>query len=178
MHFGAASLALTSALLLPFCALAIFSDEAYTNDYHHALLGVPQPDTTFFHRPSAASKASLLYTLSEKLVLGAINPKDGSIVWRQRLGVADNHTGNGYLKAGEDGTVISAVGGEVQAWNAGDGRLAWGWKSAGNIRGLEVLEGQEQKGVLAFSQEEGSRTVLRKLAADTGDIVWEHTDVR
>jgi len=165
-------------LSIPLPTIATYADEAYTNDFHHALLGTPQSHTTFFHRPSAASKASLLYTLSEKLVLGAINPRDGSVVWRQRLNARNGSAGGGYLKAGEGGTVIGAVDGEVQTWDAADGRLAWRWQGAGRIRGLEVLEGDGRAGVLVLSEEEDSRTVVRKLAADKGKVEWEHTDVR
>lgn len=166
------------SLVLPLLTIATYADEAYTNDFHHALLGTPQSHTTFFHRPSAASKASLLYTLSEKLVLGAINPKDGSVVWRQRLNARNGSMGGGYLKAGEGGTVISAVGGEVQTWDAADGRLAWVWQSAGSVRGLEVLEGDGQSGVLVSSEEEDSRTVVRKLGANSGKVEWEHVEAR
>lgn len=176
MRLNAPLLAIISVLALPFQSAAIYPDEAYINDYHHALLGVPQSHTTFFHRPSTTSKGSLLYTLSEKLVLGAVNPKDGSIVWRQRLDVGNSSTGGGYLKAGEDGIVISAVGSNVQVWNAADGRLAWSWKGVGNVSGLLVLEGQT--GVVVYSEEEGSKAVLRKLTTDTGNVVWEHTDTR
>lgn len=178
MRLSAPLLGIVFSLVLPLLTIATYADEAYTNDFHHALLGTPQSHTTFFHRPSAASKASLLYTLSEKLVLGAINPKDGSVVWRQRLNARNGSTGGGYLKAGEGGTVIGAVDGEVQAWDAADGRLAWGWQGAGSVRGLEVFEGNGQSGVLVFSEEEDSRTVVRKLAADSGKVEWEHMQAR
>jgi len=178
MRLGAPLLWTILLLVSPLSIIATYADEAYTNDFHHALLGTPQSHTTFFHRPSAASKASLLYTLSEKLVLGAINPKDGSVVWRQRLSARNSSTGGGYLNAGEAGTVIGAVHGEVQAWDAADGRLAWGWQGTGSVKGLEVLRGDAQSGVLVFSEEENSRTVVRKLAADSGKVEWEHTEVR
>src|SRR5215469_10678850 len=89
--------------------LAVFPDEAYQVDYHHALLGFPQQHTTFFHQPYPNSKASLIYTLSERGVIGAVNPKDGSIIWRQFL--ASDLTGSGgFLKAGEgQNIVISAT---------------------------------------------------------------------
>lgn len=178
MRLSAPLLGTIFLLVLPLPTTATYADEAYTNDFHHALLGTPQSQTTFFHRPSAASKASLLYTLSEKLVLGAINPKDGSVVWRQRLSARNGSTGGGHLKAGEAGTVIGSANDEVQAWDAADGRLAWGWQGAGSVKGLEVLEGGGQSGVLVFSEEEISRTVVRKLAADSGKVEWEHTEVR
>jgi len=175
MRLRALLLGISSFLSLVLPITAVYADEAYTNDFHHALLGTPQAHTTFFHRPSAASKASLLYTLSERLVLGAVNPKDGSIVWRQRLGAGNDSTGGGFFKAGEDGTVISAVDDEVQAWNAADGRLAWQWKAAGPVRGLEVVEKDRHSGMVVLSDEEESRVVIRKLAASNGEVLWEHT---
>lgn len=178
MRLSAPLLGTICFLIRSLPTIATYADEAFTNDYHHALLGTPQSHTTFFHRPSAASKASLLYTLSEKLVLGAVNPRDGSVVWRQRLTARNGSTGGGYLKAGEGGTVIGAVDGQIQAWDAADGRLVWEWQGAGSVRGLEVLEGDGQSGVLVFSQEENSRGVVRKLAADRGKVEWEHTEVR
>lgn len=157
---------------------AIFADEAYQTDYHHALLGFPQAHTTFFHRSSFASKASLLYTLSERSVLGAINPKDGAVVWRQRLTDKTlNDTGLGLLKAGEGGdTIVSSVHGKVQSWDTTDGRLVWEWRSDGNIRSLEITEGDRD--VLIVSGGDNSKSVVRKLAANTGELLWEHNGDR
>ena len=66
-------------LLLLRSTIAVFADEAWTVDYHHALLGEPREETTFFHQPNPISRASLIYSLSEEGVLGAINPRDGRI---------------------------------------------------------------------------------------------------
>ena len=177
MRFCAPLLALVLPIIAPSYVHAIYEDEAYKTDYHHALLGVPLPHTTFFHRPSVASKASLLYTLSEKLILGAVNPRDGSIVWRQRLATG-NSTSRSFLRAEEGGGAIaSAVNGEVQAWNAADGRLDWGWVGAGPVKGLELLSRKGYTDVLVLN-EEGSNGVVRKLASGSGEIVWEHKDER
>ena len=160
---------------------AIYADEAYQNDYHHALLGTPQPHTTFFHPPSAASKASLLYTLSEKHVLGAVNPKDGAIVWRQYLkeDVHDGVASKSFLKAGEgENVIVSAVGGAVKAWDAADGRLAWAWETKGTIEDLEVLEMEgASKDVVVLSREEGISIVTR-LATANGQVMWTYVDER
>lgn len=143
--------ALLTLLLCYVCSVhSILADEAYHVDYHQALLGIPQPETTFFHRPSAASNASLLYTISEKAVLGAVNPKDGSLVWRQLLAgplqkpplVIEDVTKlpekeqlkafreSGPAKAGllvkdGSGSVISYYGSTVSAWDARSGKLIW-----------------------------------------------------
>lgn len=171
------------ATFVPLTA-AVFVDEAYHTDYHHALLGLPQQHTTFFHRPQAASKASLLYTLSEKNILGAVNPKDGSLVWRQSLAPASDPSPS-FLRAGEDEeVVISAVGQEVRAWGALDGRLLWGNEfSDGNATDLEVIEtidGGDMKVtkdcVVLFGRE-GQGTV-RRLRGDTGEVIWEFHDRR
>ena len=169
---------------LPALSLAIFADEAYRTDYLHALLGIPQSHSTFFYQPSAASKASLLYTLSERGVLGAVNPKDGSIVWRQRLHPptqsGHNQTVAGFLKAIEgENTVVSASNGLVQAWDAGDGRLLWEWKGSGTIESLEVINaGESSKDVLCLSREKSGHGVVRKLAVGTGEVSWEFRDER
>lgn len=178
MRFSALLLGIISLVSSPFLTAAIYADEAYTNDFHLALLGTPQAHTTFFHRPSAASKASLLYTLSEKLVVGAVHPKDGSIVWRQRLGAGNYSTGGGFLRAGGDGTVISAANDEVHVWNAADGRLVWQWKGAGPVRGLEVDERDGNSGIIVLSEEEESKALIRKLAASNGAVLWEHVGGR
>ena len=143
-----ALLALVLSSIAP--VTSILADEAYHVDYHQALLGVPQVETTFFHRPSASSSASLLYTISDKAILGAINPKDGSLLWRQPLAgpllrpdlvpedvvelsgeeqpKASRKTSP--AKAGllaEDGTgyVISYYGSTISAWDATNGKLLW-----------------------------------------------------
>lgn len=179
---------LCAPTLLPIVALfyasfchAIFADEAYQTDSHYALLGLPQAHTTFFYRPSAASKASLLYTLSERLVLGAINPKDGAVIWRQRLAdSAQNHTTPGLLRAGEGGdTLISAVGGKAQSWDAADGRLVWEWNGGDGRKVVDVTPSAERGiHVLVLSEGEGSSFVVRCLAADTGEVFWESVDWR
>jgi ER membrane protein complex subunit 1 len=129
---------------------SILADEAYHVDYHQALLGIPQVATTFFHQPSASSSASLLYTISDKAILGAINPKDGSLLWRQPLAgplpkprlkiedvielsaeeqlntLRDASPAEAGLLA-EDGTgfVISYYGSTVSTWDATNGKLIW-----------------------------------------------------
>lgn len=59
---------LCAAATLP-SVRAVFRDEVGEIDYHHELLGLPQRETTFFHRPRSEDKASLLYTLSDLGVL-------------------------------------------------------------------------------------------------------------
>ena len=178
MRFCAPSLALFYLSLAPTHVQAVYEDEAYKTDFHHALLGFPQPYTTFFHRPSAASTASLLYTLSEKSVLGAVNPKDGSIIWRQQLSTV-NSTQGALLKAEEGGGAIaSATNGDVQTWNAADGRLDWAWKGVGRIKGLELLSRTGYTDVVVLNEEEGSKGVVRKLASGSGSVLWEHRDER
>ena len=160
---------------------AIFADEAYQTDSHHALLGPPQAHTTFFHRPSAASKASLLYTLSERLVLGAINPKDGAVIWRQRLvDPAQNHTRSGLLRAAEGSdTLISAVDDRVQAWDATDGRLVWEWDGDGRTKVVDLTPlANGGQSILVLCEREDSSFVVKNLAADTGKVLWESIDWR
>lgn len=176
-----------SALLLPAVwlinpALAIFADDAFISDYHVPLLGLPQ--TSFFHQPYANSKASLLYSISDKAVLGAINPKDGAVVWRHALSESFNGS-NAVLAAGEGkDVVVSAVDSQVASWAAGDGRLVWS-KSLGNdvvAQDLEVLEMQDAqpedagKDVLLLFNKDGS--VVQRLDGDSGKVKWEYHDKR
>ena len=178
MRPSAAFLLVVASILYANLGYAIFADEAYQTDYHHALLGLPQAQATLFHRPSPVSKASLLYTLSEKLVLGAVNPKDGTIIWRQQL--ADqrgNGTTSGLLCAGEGGdTLVTAVGDTVSSWDATDGRLSWQWKCSGRIKSLVVTEGRGD--ILVLSDAQGAKGLVQKLAADSGALVWEYRDSR
>ncbi|KAH0538699.1 hypothetical protein FGG08_004716 [Glutinoglossum americanum] len=174
------------ALLVSFVpsAIAVFADDAYHTDYHHPLVGIPQEHNTFFHRPQASSRASLLYTLSEKLILGAINPKDGAVVWRQFLNPSSNLTSSteGFLRAGEnENTVISAVGSQISAWDALDGRLAWRNEFADGVaKDLEVIEFEDGKakksGKDAVVLFEGDHAVVRRISGETGDVLWEHRD--
>ncbi|KAG5291786.1 DUF1620 domain-containing protein [Histoplasma ohiense] len=168
-------------------SLAIFADEAYHIDYHHALLGTPQRHSTFFHKPNTSSAASLLYTLSEKYVLGAVNPKDGAIVWRQNLATAasvdDDHPLPSLLRGveGED-AVVSAIGGRVASWSALDGKLAWENEfHDGPVVGLETLVLDESVDpklaakdlIVLFGKKTG---IVRRLDGASGNAKWEYKD--
>lgn len=112
-------------------------------------------------------------------MLGAINPKDGAVIWRQRLAdSAHNYTTPGLLTAGEGGdTLVSAVDGKVQAWDATDGRLVWEWDGGDGTKVVDVtLSAESGKYVLVLSEGEGSGFVVRNLAADTGEVFWEFGD--
>ncbi len=162
---------------------AIFSDEAYRVDFHYTLLGLPQSANTFFHQPSPVSKASLVYTLSEKSVLGAVNPKDGGVVWRQALSVNQSQT-SGYLRVGADqDTLISAIGGSVKAWSASDGRLVWDQVfDEVHVQGLDVLEVPRNSdstttkdAVVLFANGIGH---IHLLNGNTGAVKWTYKDDR
>ncbi|PQE33647.1 ER membrane complex subunit 1 protein [Rutstroemia sp. NJR-2017a WRK4] len=155
---------------------AVFADEAFSVDYQHELLGLPQQDTTFFHRPRKDEKATLLYTLSDLGVVGAVNPGTGKVVWRQLLGNGTAET-DGFLRPVEgDGTVVSALGSRVDAWDGMTGRSKWGNIFAGQIKDLEIVEGGDAiKDVLILSEDSGTG-IVRRLNGDNGDVVWEYTD--
>ncbi|KAI9731786.1 MAG: hypothetical protein M1834_004575 [Cirrosporium novae-zelandiae] len=162
--------------------LAVFADDAYQTDYHYALLGIPQKDTTFFHHPQAASKASLLYTLSDKLILGAVNPRDGSLIWRQDLASSDVTSGTlGLLRGGEgENTVFSGVGQIVTAWDAVNGRFIWQNKLRDRqLEDLEVLELEEGKeggvkDVIVLAG--GEKSIVSRIDGATGITKWEYVD--
>ncbi|KAK4502963.1 hypothetical protein PRZ48_006390 [Zasmidium cellare] len=131
------------ALLLQ-STTAVFADEAWTIDYHYALLGAPKEETTFFHQPNPSSRASLIYTLSEEGVVGAVNPRDGALVWRQSLKSADIPSNAGFLRGGEgQDVVVGGIGNKTTAWSAADGRLVWTIETPGRIEDLEILELQD-----------------------------------
>jgi outer membrane protein assembly factor BamB len=179
---------LLAATTLPSAARAVFKDEVGEIDYHHELLGVPQRETTFFHRPRAEDKASLLYTLSDLGVLGAVNPTTGTVVWRQFLagegleGSEGNVTlfdgRSGHLRAGEGaGWVCSALHRKVQGWDAGSGRSTFSAEFAGEVKDLEIIEltGSGRKDVLVLFEEDGA-TVVRRLKGLDGRVEWEFKD--
>jgi hypothetical protein len=169
-----------SALLLGLSTLvaAVFRDEVGDIDFHHALVGVPQVETTFFHRPRKEDKASLLYTLSDLGVIGAVNPSNGAVVWRQQI--AANMSGAaGFLRAPEgENWVAAAHGSRVEAWNALTGRNGWHMDFKGEVKDLEIMEMTEngRKDVLVLFDEDGT-TVLRRLHGKLGNVVWEFREV-
>ncbi|KAL9100726.1 MAG: hypothetical protein Q9163_003933 [Psora crenata] len=160
-------------------SFSVFADEAYQVDHHYALLGIVQAQNTFFHQPSPDSKASLIYALSNNGIVGAVNPKDGAVLWRQRLhDKGPNSVGQSFLKAGEGSNLIfSALNGTVQAWDATDGRLAWTWSGTGKVKALEVLGGQPGVNeILVLSQEQGANGIVRCILRETGAVKWEYVD--
>lgn len=179
MHVPISLLAVASTLLRS--TVAVFVDDAWNVDYHLALLGAPQEHTTCFHQPFAGSKASLLYTLSEQHVLGAVNPKDGSVVWRQALSEHTNTT-RSFLRAGEaQDIIVSAIDGEVTAWGASDGRQVWTHDLQGAaVRDLEVVEIPDSKQDLGSKDTivlaSGPQTTLRRLDGQDGHVKWTFKD--
>ncbi|KAK0387718.1 hypothetical protein NLU13_3963 [Sarocladium strictum] len=171
---------LQSLLLLGLSSIAaaVFKDEVGHIDFHHKLIGVPQSSTTFFHRPRKEDKASLLYTLSDVGVVGAVNPSNGEVVWRQQ--VTDEITnGGGHLRAPEgENWVASAYGSKVQTWNALSGRNIWQMEFDGSVKDLEILELADtpRKDVLALFDENGT-TVLRRLHGGLGTVIWEFREI-
>ena len=174
MHLHALALA---AWLAP--ASAVFLDDAYHTDFHYALLGLPKHDATFFQKPYAASKASLLYTVSENGTIGAINPKDGALVWRSAPGLSSK----GHLRGGEEqDTVIGAVGDRITAWSSSDGRLVWESRADGAaVEDLEILEqedGMTDDGKDAVVLLADSTPSVKRLDSKTGRTKWTYTDTR
>ena len=171
---------LQSLLLLGLSSLAsaVFKDEVGHIDFHHKLVGVPQQSTTFFHRPRKDDKASLLYTLSDVGVVGAVNPSSGELVWRQQVS-EDLTNGGGHLRAPEgENWVTAAYGSRVHAWNALSGRNIWQIEFEGTVKDLEILELTDtpRKDVLVLFDENGT-TVLRRLHGGLGTVLWEFREV-
>ncbi|CAK7267963.1 hypothetical protein SEPCBS119000_002815 [Sporothrix epigloea] len=173
----------------------VFKDQVGDIDFHHQLVGLPQRDTTFFYRPRLDDKASLLYTLSDVGVLGAVNPSTGAVVWRHLL--ADDNSdsaysehdtfGTGHVEAVEgEGWLAAGLGHSVHAWNAVSGRSIWWADFAGEVADVAVAvsrrtadtesaEAAARSDVLALFVEE-KRVVLRRLSGHDGHVVWEHRE--
>ena len=173
---------------------AIYPDEVNHIDYHHALLGLPTTQSTFFLKPSSATNASLLYTLSEKAILGAVNPRDGSVIWRQNVSSrsrsgsgsspAENGNASGLLRASDGvNAVVSAVGDFLSSWSALDGKLIWeNWFSNTKVVDLELLEledtnarAESRDSIALFSGDAG---VVRRIDGESGNVKWEYEDDR
>ncbi|KAK2748939.1 hypothetical protein FQN57_007222 [Myotisia sp. PD_48] len=163
---------------------AILADEAFHIDYHHALLGTPRPDTTFFHQLSYSSIIGLLYTVSDEHILGAVNPGDGSLVWRQNLSdYTTQPRPNILLKAFEgDHAIVSAVGNDVYSWDAINGKLWWSSRSPrGPVKDIQFVEPAAKKNRVTIAQDtvvlSGDKFgIIRRLSGDTGEINWEYKD--
>lgn len=167
------SLIVAAALSIP-GAFAVYKDEAYSVDFHYALLGLPQANSTFFHQPVPGSKASLLYTLSEKGVLGAVNPKDGQIVWRQQLPTQPLPN---VLRTGQGlDVLLTSQGSTVSAWSAADGKLAWE-SSYGKdlVLDLHIAEATPSEPD-AFVLSRGQSSSVRKISATSGEQAWVYED--
>jgi hypothetical protein len=174
-----------AALTLAAClapAAAIFEDDAYHIDFHYALLGLPKHEATFFQKPYAGSKASLLYSISQNQTIGAINPKDGALVWRQHF--TTQPQAPGHLRSGhEQDTVVSAVGDRITAWSAADGRLVW--ESTVNGAVVEDLEILEQEDGSTINEAKDAIILLsaathgvKRLDGKTGLTKWTFEDTR
>lgn len=178
------------ALLAAVCATpaaAIFSDEVNHIDFHHALLGAPSPDSTFFLKPSSASNASLLYTLSDRSILGAVNPRDGALVWRHNISQSASPVGGTGILRGLDGNnaVVGAAGDYISSWGAQDGKLIWDQHfDGGHVSDLELLEMED-----ASKESSDSRDTIalisgksfgsvRRFDGDSGAVKWEYIDER
>ncbi|KAL8386968.1 hypothetical protein RB595_010258 [Gaeumannomyces hyphopodioides] len=182
---------LFTILLSALPALAVFLDEVGDVDFHHALVGLPQQHTTFFHRPRRDDKASLLYTLSDLGILGAVNPSTGAVLWRQQVlaGRSDDPAAAAaaaHLRAADgESWIASASGPSVSTWEAAGGRNIWSADFPGHVRDLEVMEmaapGDGHKDLLALSSEEegggGHVTTLRRLHGTEGTVVWDFREV-
>ncbi|KAG0637948.1 hypothetical protein HOY80DRAFT_1049643 [Tuber brumale] len=160
---------LSGVLLLLPSVSATYKDEAYQNDWHIALIGASIPSSTFFHRPALDAKASLIYTLTSRSILAAINPRDGSIVWRHLLG---GGASSGVARKAE-GAVIAAVDRDVKAFDAMDGKLIWEMAFVEKVKDLQTTGGNAA--IVLFvngsvAKVSGGKIVWASPAADNKDI--------
>lgn len=170
-----------TALLLP-STLAIFADEAYEIDYHHALLGIPQEANTFIHQPHTTTKASLIYTLTDKSLIGAVNPKDGAIVWRQQLHAGVNSSAAVFRACHDQDVVATGTDTQVAAWTATSGRLIWAepFTEEGQIKDIRFLQLGEDgsatgvRDILVLFA--GAAPVVQRRDGTTGQLKWQYKD--
>lgn len=168
------------AFLLP-TALAVFEDEAGSVDYYHALLGYPQRHATFFHRPQPASKASLIYTLSELDRLGAINPKDGSLLWRQQLTPGPNSNASFLLPGDRHISIVSGVDGQIASWSAMDGKLIWNVQhdlpgTLVDLNSLVVDAAESHKDIVGLFHLQSGHSLVQRREGSNGHPIWQYTD--
>ncbi|KAI5289081.1 hypothetical protein KEM54_004444 [Ascosphaera aggregata] len=163
---------------------------AYEIDYHYGLLGAPllASDTsgpaskTLFYlgRPASHVRASLIYTLSEKLVLGAVNPKDGSLVWRQNIGAPEIIGNRKKSLASSDkatflkhsyhrDALVTGAEGTVASWVALSGRLDWTKSINGKIVDLAIA------GDVAVLSKNGDGAVVELLDSENGMVKWGYS---
>lgn len=172
---------IVTALSLINGALCVFPDEAYSVDYQHTLLGLPQPHTTFFHKPQLSSNASLLYTLSDKAVLGAVNPRDGSLVWRSSILDQPSHIpADAFLVIGDaDGQLVTAFQERVAAIEASTGKEIWvsNVPATSRVVGLELVPSGDAENavqdVVVLREQDASMTVSR-LSGHDGSDKWSY----
>ena len=184
---------------------SILADDAYQSDWHFPLLGVPDHDNTFFHRPSTASNASLLYTISKRGILGAINPKDGTLVWRQSLAdlslplnaELEKSQSHGENRAQQDqdrnldstkllaheggGSVYTHFGSRVSSWDSSSGRLIWQWRAPYEqiVQSTQLVVSKGGKGSASSIDLvvllEREAGNLVKLDGSSGAVIWEQS---
>ena len=129
------------------------------------LIGPSLVTSTFFHRPSPDSRASLIYTLTHRSILAAINPKDGQLVWRQSLADGPLAAGNGVARGG-DGVIVAATGTSIGSFDAGNGRLVW--ENEFSKRAIDLRVTSDNAVAVLF--EDGAVSMLDK---QTGDVTWQ-----
>lgn len=96
------------------------------------------------------------------------------------MNTAGNQTFKSCLSAGEgESFLFSAVNGEVQAWDAADGRQVWKHAVNGEVLDLKVLPGgKSPTDLVILSKHDKSAASVSLLTADTGKVLWTFYDDR
>ncbi|KAJ1678427.1 hypothetical protein EV182_004067, partial [Spiromyces aspiralis] len=114
-------IALVPLLLATLCR-AVYNDEAGVIDWHREQIGVPKLTVTH-----SWGNLSHIYVATERNVLAAVEPTDGSLVWRHVLGGGPGQQIDS-LHAHKD-KVLTVNGDsdkvEVRVWDAQSSRLLW-----------------------------------------------------
>lgn len=164
---------------------AIPADSAYHRDYHHALIGTPLRHSTFFFNPSSppVGSGSRLYSISKNAAVGAVDLANGTTLWRQHEDNQDVHLGEDSLLLKplfNRELVIGAIGDELSAWLATNGRIAWRrniapGSSVVDIQGADDVRASEAF-VLAQNANAKGSSVSRY--SDSGNLLWNFDDAR
>lgn len=153
--------------------LAVFQDDAFHIDWHIPLIGSSLETSTFFHRPNSKTRASLVYTLTDRSILAAINPKDGELVWRQSLAEEPVGMSDGVARRG-NGIIIAGVRGTITSLDASNGKIIWENEFSDDIVDLRVFLDTSNENAVAVLFKNGA---VRLLHPRTGDVAWQWNEI-
>uniref|UniRef100_A0A7S0E1R2 ER membrane protein complex subunit 1 n=1 Tax=Hanusia phi TaxID=3032 RepID=A0A7S0E1R2_9CRYP len=154
---------------LPF-ASSLYEDQAGLNDFHVQNIG--KPTSLLFH-PDPHKRR--LFFATDLNVIGALDSKHGTILWRHSLG---NEEINAIEYSGRFLASLSGRGKIVRVWNAADGTLVWDQSTQSetddsrrdmkfSIRFTDVNGGDAEELIVATGN------MVQMYSASNGRKMWE-----